>query len=306
MVDNKSPTEFCTFKNFEKDIALFLENTTADDTMLMKYIDKNIFSVSDKFASNYISLFFGKTNDKEFNNSQENIFDYAEKIYTIATKAEAVTSNYIYGHSSNEFIKEQKFTFQALQKIHQQAYEIYNNIITSLRYNCIEMAFARWRSLYELAHYAYFIREQGEKIAEQFVKQGERALTFSKYKWTKGFKSKSVKITKITHVIDFINYCSFGKQWKDEYNLACNIIHTSPEIIFNNTFDEYANAHNINSKSISIFILLNHVLCFLIFISGLFFTIFPSSEICSYFFILLKYKQILSTKYAEFQGNILE
>jgi len=68
-----------------------------------------------------------------------------------------------------EAAKKQDFLFDALTRIHARGCQIFFEILTLLKSGLADGAFARWRSLYELAVISFFLRKHGKTIAERYL-----------------------------------------------------------------------------------------------------------------------------------------
>lgn len=127
----------------------------------------------------------------------------------------------------NEELKQKYNTFSALKLIHARSCQIYLEIFHLNRLGFADGAFARWRSMYELMIIGYFIKQQGEEIAEKFI---EAADTNDRYDWAK--TADCFLNTKKKHLTfaDIQNQCEFATEtWKKQYDLANKVMHASPQ-----------------------------------------------------------------------------
>ena len=68
-----------------------------------------------------------------------------------------------------EAAKNQDFVFEVLVRLHARACLTGNEIVTLLRSGYASGAYARWRTLYEIAVTGLFIKEYGNDVAEQYL-----------------------------------------------------------------------------------------------------------------------------------------
>jgi hypothetical protein len=68
-----------------------------------------------------------------------------------------------------EAAQEQDYVFEALTNLHARASQIAFEILTLIKSGYADAAFARWRSLHEVAIVTFFIKKHGQETAERFL-----------------------------------------------------------------------------------------------------------------------------------------
>jgi hypothetical protein len=68
-----------------------------------------------------------------------------------------------------EAAQEQDYLFEALTRLHARACQIAYEILALIKHGFADGAFARWRSLHEIAVITLFIKEHGQETAERFL-----------------------------------------------------------------------------------------------------------------------------------------
>ena len=74
---------------------------------------------------------------------------------------------------TKEEVQQKEWTFLSLQYIHGRALQVYLEIITLMKNGFADGAFARWRTIYELAIVSDFISTYGEETAKEFYESSE-------------------------------------------------------------------------------------------------------------------------------------
>ena len=92
-----------------------------------------------------------------------------------------------------EAVRNQDFLFEALTRIHARGCQIFFEIIALLKSGLADGAFARWRSLHELAVISFFLRKHGKNVAERYlahtiIENYKEAIEYQKYCKRLGYK----------------------------------------------------------------------------------------------------------------------
>ncbi len=66
-------------------------------------------------------------------------------------------------------VESNDLVYEVMKRVHARACQISNEILCLLRGGFADGAFARWRTLHELAVISFFIRKHGNRIAEQYL-----------------------------------------------------------------------------------------------------------------------------------------
>lgn len=66
-------------------------------------------------------------------------------------------------------VEENDYVFEALTRIHARGCQVGFETLTLLKYGFAEGAYARWRTLHELAVIANFIKDRGNEVAERSI-----------------------------------------------------------------------------------------------------------------------------------------
>lgn len=162
----------------------------------------------------------------------------ASEAMHIAVQEVSENYNVFVVNDRNEELKQKYNTFNALKLIHARSCQIYLEIFHLNRLGFADGAFARWRSMYELMIIGYFIKQQGEEVAEKFL---EAADSNDRYDWAK--TAECFTNTKKKHITfgDIQNQCEFATEtWKKQYDLANKVMHASPQ----GTLYRLGNKHN--------------------------------------------------------------
>ena len=155
-------------------------------------------------------------------------FAASEAMYIMTLEASKKYNNAVKAMTPGER-KMHKWQYAAQLHIHGRAMQIFLEIITLMKGGFADGAYARWRSLFELSIVSYFIRSNGEIVAQSFC---ESANSDNRYEWAKssGLWSKKSRLT----FNDIRNKCVVDPAiWNLEYSLANKIIHASSQGTFN-------------------------------------------------------------------------
>lgn len=173
--------------------------------------------------------------------------------------------------------QEVSYLYHALANIHGRALQIYAEIMCLNKNGYADGAYARWRSLYELSVIAAFISENGEKVAESFVKSADKengyewariAKSFRKYRtdWKVTFKSIQLR-------------CKFiAKEWEKEYGFVNKLVHASPQGTMYRMGADTSRAIPIGRSDKGMAISAIHSAMSLVQITKCFFTVFPHGD----------------------------
>jgi|AKZA01.1.fsa_nt_gi hypothetical protein len=136
-------------------------------------------------------------------------------------------------------LRKKYYTFTAMLHIHGRALQQFLEIITLMKNGFADGAYARWRSMYELAIISSFITEHGEIVAEAFIKSSE---TEDRYEWARASgvfpaQKKYISFNDIQKSCDIDNTV-----WRQQYDLANKTVHASPQ----GTFKRLSNAGGID------------------------------------------------------------
>lgn len=136
-------------------------------------------------------------------------------------------------------LRKKYYTFTAMLHIHGRALQQFLEIITLMKNGFADGAYARWRSMYELAIISSFITEHGEIVAEAFIKSSE---TEDRYEWARAsgvfpVQKKYISFNDIQKSCDIDNTV-----WRQQYDLANKTVHASPQ----GTFKRLSNAGGID------------------------------------------------------------
>ena len=137
-----------------------------------------------------------------------------------------------YGKYVVEQPKEKKdevaFVYKAIISIHARACQEYLEILCLCRNGFADGAYARWRSLYELSIISDFIRKNGRRVAESFLKAAD---TEDRYEW-----ARCAECFRHYSKDKFITFGAIQKQcalstteWREQYNLSNQLVHASPQ-----------------------------------------------------------------------------
>lgn len=136
-------------------------------------------------------------------------------------------------------LKEHHYTFTAMLHIHGRALQQFLEIITLMKNGFADGAYARWRSMYELAIISSFITKHGENVAKSFIESSE---TDDRYEWARASTifpttKKYISFNDIQKSCDIDNAI-----WRQQYDLANKTVHASPQ----GTFKRLSNGGGID------------------------------------------------------------
>lgn len=188
-----------------------------------------------------ITNYFRKTMDEEV--SQERVRDLlfitnhekqwgsafvaSEAMYIMTVEAAEAYIEYV-NKLDQQILEEKHYTFTALMHLHGRALQQFLEIITLMKNGFADGAYARWRSMYELAIISSFISEHGESVAKEFINSHN---TEDRYQWA--LKSNLFNKKRRVTFSDIEKKCRIDAQvWKEQYTLANRVIHASPQATF--------------------------------------------------------------------------
>jgi hypothetical protein len=156
----------------------------------------------------------------------------------MATEASQMFSEFVKDKIGEEDYAKKQYTYLSLQHLHGRACQEYLEILALMRGGFADGAFARWRSLYELACVASFIEMHGEAVAEQFFEQADSERRA--YKWAESVLDPSGRPVKSFAQVQTM--CKVAEEWSEYYSDACLVTHASPQ----GTFGRIANGTAAN------------------------------------------------------------
>lgn len=220
-----------------------------------------------------------RADENEFIARQEQIwykaFVASEALYIMSFECGIKYKDYV-SNLSEEILKAKKWTFFALQNIHGRALQIYLEIVTLIKNGFADGAYSRWRSLYELAIIASFILKNGENTARCFYNASN---TYDRYDWAKACDGLA-KIKRHLTFKDIEKLCDINTEaWKQEYILANQTIHASPQGTFNRLGTQgNDNVILVGRSDYGITVPGEHAAILLAQISTMLFTLFPEDD----------------------------
>lgn len=131
-------------------------------------------------------------------------------------------------YESNDII-EHIYVLQALEKIHARACQVSNEILCLIRGGFADGAFARWRTLYELATVSFFITKHGNKVAERYLEYEDIESYYLMKEYQKYCVHLShepltaVEIKKVTDKRDFL-IAKYGEGFDKSFGWAANVL----------------------------------------------------------------------------------
>ena len=231
-------------------------------------------------------------------------FAITQTMYTIAVESAEEFSKYVSDNVNNEKKKEKQYTMLVLQHIHGRACQEFLEILHMLRLGFADGAYARWRSMYELCCNAKFIVTYGEQIAQRYYEQSESE--DHKYTWAAGVTcNNGKKLGARPKFNDIQDNCDIDGAWKKQYKLACLVNHGSPQ----GTFKRLANGPGSNCipvghSNYGIAMPAIQSAISLLWISHLFFTLFPTAEYVSRVMLMKDWLDFLHEEYAETEKRL--
>ena len=197
---------------------------------LITEMSKNSFELMKDNMYEEVMAF--RADEQEFLARQEQkwfrAFVASEALYIMVVQTADYYKDFVSELDKEETEKKQ-WTYTALLHIHGRAMQQYIEIITLIKNGFADGAYARWRSLYELAIICSFIELHGEQVAKAFV---EASNTSDRYEWARAsglFENKKSYVT----FNDIQNNCDItSPAWKKQYDLANKTVHASSQGTF--------------------------------------------------------------------------
>ena len=267
----------------EEDVRKIIERAKAFDI-------KKLFQDMIEMATNDTVLFMKETmfeevmrfraDEQEFIARQERkwyrAFVASEALYIMTLEVAESYSKYVKSIKEEE-LSPKYWTYIVMKNIHGRALQEFLEIITLMKNGFADGAYARWRSMYELAVICSFISQHGEGVARKFYEASE---TDDQYDWAKesgAFPEKQKHI----RFSDLRNACDISTDiWSQQYDLANKVVHASPQGTFGRLGD--MGTYPVISAGRSdygITVPGEHSAISLVQISSMFFTLFPQSDI---------------------------
>jgi len=195
------------FDNFKEQIFLTLKSTMFEQAHMKMHRDAEFMS---RLHQTWFRAF--AASEAMYVLVLETVSNYDTRISTLSKESRADKAN----------------RYFALKYIHGRVLQQFLEAITLIKNGLADGAYSRWRSMYELGIVAQFIFEETEEVAAAYINSSE---TDNRYDWAK--TSKVLKDIKKPHFSDIERASTFPIQlWKDQYSLACSIIHPSSKGTF--------------------------------------------------------------------------
>lgn len=221
-----------------------------------------------------------RAEDAEFLARQEQkwgkCFVASEAMYLLILEVAEAYNDFV-SEKDKEDIKPSLNMYVALKHIHGRALQQYLEVVTLMKNGFADGAYSRWRSMYELAVIASFIKENGEEVAKSYI---EASTTTDRYDWAKSSGLFENKKTKHVTFNDIQKKCDLNSAiWKNQYDLANKIVHASPQ----GTFARLGNMNHPDQISVGrsdygITTPAEHSALTLAIISSLFLTVYPYGD----------------------------
>lgn len=157
-------------------------------------------------------------------------FAASEAMYKLAIEIGEDYGHYVVQKVEEETKNPKVFTYLTLQHIHGRACQEFLEILYLMKLGFADGAYARWRSMYELACISAFIKKHGEQIAKQYWEQSETQE--KQYEWADGAIASNGKPRRNWNFRQIQEDCETYNKWHDSYRLACFVNHGSPQGTF--------------------------------------------------------------------------
>jgi len=225
-----------------------VESQEEADEIIKKFenldLNKIVLEMFDTMADNttrhmrdtmYEKVTIFRAEEQEFLAKQERkwyrAFVASESMYIMTLEAAEAYGEEISQLSEEELeeLEKKANTFTAMLHIHGRAMQQFLEIITLMKNGFADAAYARWRSMYELAIISSFITANGEKVAKAFIDSSE---TDDRYEWAR-LSNKFPTSKKYISFNDIQKKCNLdSKSWRHPYDLANKAVHASPQGTF--------------------------------------------------------------------------
>lgn len=221
-----------------------------------------------------------RADEQEFLARQEQkwyrAFVASETLYIMVLQAAEVYCQYV-NDIEDKMKKSRIWEFTAMRHIHGRAMQQYLEIVTLMKNGFADGAYARWRSMYELAIIASFINKYGEKVAKAFVEASD---TDDRYEWARasGIFPKSKRDTKrYISFSDIQKNCDIdSSEWRKQYDLANKTVHDSSQGTFKRMGKMVSDERiSVGRSDYGITTPAEHSAISLVQITSMFFNIFP-------------------------------
>lgn len=230
-------------------------------------------------------------------------FDASLTMYVLTLEAAENYGKLIVEKASEDEQRKKEYSYIALQHLHGRACQIFLEILYLLRGGFADCAYARWRAIYELSCIAYFIKNQDEIIAKQFIIQSES--DNQKYSWTEGAKDKNGNELKLDNFYKIEKYCEMGDLWRKEYKTSCLVNHASPQGTFKRvSVLKPTEAISVGQSDYGVAIPATHSAISLHFITSIFLTVYSSIDSLVYIKTLKLWVDMLCEWYNDVDNTL--
>jgi hypothetical protein len=219
-------------------------------------------------------------------------FAASDALYVIVRSAAADYAEFV----SKSEDDGHKMTYTALNSLHARALQEYLEIVTLVKNGFADGAFARWRSMYELAIISSFIAKYGEETAAKFIEAQD---TEDRYDWA---MASGIFPEHKRHVTfnDIQKSCEVDAEiWREDYTVANQTVHASPQ----GTFDSLGGTHSARSDY-GIAAPAVQSANTLALISSMLLSVYSGYEAMSRMYIIGKWLDIIMDSYAETHDSL--
>ena len=223
-------------------------------------------------------------------------FAVSEAMYVIAIEAAEEYNKYVNEKVSDENKRLSKYTFLVLQYIHGRCCQEYLEILYLMKLGFADCAYARWRSMFELCCIAHFIKKHGEIVAKQYF-DNSKSKKQGVNQWTAGVKDKNGK--------DFCSFnailkdCDIDEAWKTQYEMACLLVHGSPQGTFKKLcLKDDSQLIVVGHSDYGISIPAEHSAISLQWITTMFLSIFPNFDSIVHLQVLQNWVEVVRDSYS--------
>jgi hypothetical protein len=145
-------------------------------------------------------------------------------------------------------MRDQDLVFEALTLLHARACLTAAEVLNSLRGGFPDAAYARWRTLHELAVSAYVIVDGGQEVAERYllhayVEDAKDAQHFQRHAERLGYEAmEDAEVTELTQSVEQL-VKRFGKEYRDQYGWAAPLFPGKRKLWFSDLETKVELAH---------------------------------------------------------------
>lgn len=202
------------------------------------FIPRELYDTGDEFVQSlYQNIYYivhaHRLRDTEFITTLEQKWDdtfvqmEAFRIFNIEFAEEYQE---LVGALEGKNIQNKQYKNIVLREIHGRACQMFLEIVCLLKHGLADGAFARWRSLYELAVLSKFVYDNNDATAEAYFKQTDSDDTT--YEWARGSGqfTSSERIT-FKSLQDKVGYDK-ESIWAQQYKFSNNTSHLGPQGTF--------------------------------------------------------------------------